>query len=287
MTIKLSTPGAMKAINLLSSENVVINTKNHLEQLSSTNKFPENSNATSLIEVLFLGASYIEPENQREILGSIDFAAAPNSITVIVGPTGAGKSTILDLTIGVIEPTNGKISIANLHPGKFIEANPDLVRYVPQNVEIRSSTLLENIVFRSTFKPSDDQRLLEVLEITKLASVVESLPNGVQTVLGDGGQVLSGGEIQRIGIARAIFDQPKLLLLDEVTSSLDRETENSILQMITTLREQMTIIMIAHRVSNMEIADQIIYIKDGIIEDKGKLSEVQARNREFFEDHKG
>lgn len=283
MSVRLSTPGAMKAINLIEPRNNAASEENFLMHKYLGDESSPDLNLRGAVEVSFSQVTYREPENDREILNGIDFTAHPNSISVIIGPTGAGKSTILDLAMGVLQVSNGKVSISNLHPKEFIARSPNLVRYVPQNVEIRNDTLRDNIIFGSNFKEADQQRLLEVLKITKLTSVVSNLPNGIQTMIGDGGQILSGGEIQRIGIARAIFDQPKLLLLDEVTSSLDRETENLILEMISDLKEKITIIMIAHRVSNMEIADQIVYIKNGRMADKGNLSAIRARNPDLFD----
>ena len=282
MTVKLSAPGAMKAINLLKAQNSSTLGEPSLSGSSNSSEIVIDSESSRSIFVEFTEVSLLEVEDNRKILSNVNFISDPNSITVIIGPTGAGKSTILDLAIGVLEPSQGSIRISKLSPPEFIENYPNSVRYVPQNVEILNATLLENILFRSVAEFSDKQRLLEVLEVTKLNSVVDNLPNGIHTVIGDGGHVLSGGEIQRIGIARAIFDQPKLLLLDEVTSSLDRETEDSILKMIKKLSREMTIIMIAHRISNMQIADQIIYIKDGCLIEKGSVTFVRDRHPDLF-----
>ena len=280
MTIKLSTPGALKAINLLQSqktETVFANFENNNLAKSS-----EESQLNANVEISFSEVSFVEPVSDRNILEGISFKAKSDSITVIVGPTGAGKSSILDLIMNNLEPSRGKILIANQYPGEFIRRNPNAVRYVPQNVELRNASVLENIVFSSGSKFSDQNRMQEVLEVTQLSGVVKNLPEGMDTIIGDGGQKLSGGEIQRIGIARAIYDKPKLLLLDEVTSSLDRETEYSILEMIKDLSKEMTIIMVAHRVSNMEIANDLIYLKDGRLIDIGSLHSVQKRNPHLF-----
>jgi ABC-type multidrug transport system fused ATPase/permease subunit len=202
-------------------------------------------------------------------------------VVVFVGSSGAGKSTIVDLLLGVLEPEIGTISISNSSPRKVFEEWPGAVAYVPQDVLIFNGTIRENIAlgFESTSIP--EEALLDALEKAQLLDYVRTLPGGLDSEVGDRGARMSGGQRQRLGIARALLTQPQLLVLDEATSALDGETESNIAEGVQSLKGDVTVVMIAHRLSSVRNADKVIYLHEGRVEFVGTFEEVRAAVPDF------
>jgi ABC-type multidrug transport system fused ATPase/permease subunit len=196
-----------------------------------------------------------------------------------VGSSGAGKSTLVDLILGLRGNDTGQIFIGGLIPGEAIKKWPGAISYVPQNVFVSDSTILTNVAFG--YEEICMDLAWEALEIAQLSEFVKSLPLGVHTPVGEGGNMISGGERQRLGIARALYTKPKLLILDEATSSLDAQTEVAISEAISKLRGDVTIIMIAHRLSSVKNADQVVYLQNGNIVAKGSFSDVKSAVPDF------
>jgi ABC-type bacteriocin/lantibiotic exporter with double-glycine peptidase domain len=181
-----------------------------------------------------------------------------------VGKTGSGKSTIVDLVMGLLKPTAGKIKIDGM------ELNPQNVRgwqsqiaHVPQAIYLADTSIAENIAFGMPETKIDLVRVRDAARRAELAEFIESLPDAYQTMVGERGIRLSGGQRQRIGIARALYKRASVLLFDEATSALDNETEAAVMRSIESLGRDLTMIIIAHRLSTVEICDRIFRLEDG------------------------
>jgi len=155
--------------------------------------------------------------------------------------------------------------------------------YVPQDIFFLDATLAENIAFDVDRTQIDDARLARAIHQAQLEELVAELPEGVNTPLGEHGSRLSGGQRQRVGIARALYRQPELLVMDEATAALDNETEHRLTQAITALHGEITVILIAHRLSTVRHCDQLVFLKDGQVEAVGGFEEVRERSPDFAE----
>ena len=207
---------------------------------------------------------------------NLDLEVPQGTFVAVVGSSGSGKSTLADLILGVLVPTSGDIEISSTSPSSAIQKWPGALGYVPQNVPILKGTVFSNVSLG--FGDSDDHRELarEALSAAQLESFVNSQELGIDSVVAESGLNLSGGQRQRIGIARALFTKPKLLILDEATSSLDGITENEISRSITALKGDITLVVIAHRLSTIRNADLVVYLDNGEVISKGTFEEVRA-----------
>jgi ABC-type multidrug transport system fused ATPase/permease subunit len=183
--------------------------------------------------------------------------------------------------LGVISPISGEILVSGKQPSEIIENFPGLLAYVPQDVYIVNGTVKENICLGYDIKDIPEELIYSVLEKAQLSDFVISLPNKIDTYIGDNGSRLSGGQKQRLGIARALITEPKILVMDESTSSLDGETENNLTNAIISLRGQTTLILIAHRLSTVMNADKIVYMEHGEIIASGSFNEVRESVPDF------
>lgn len=199
----------------------------------------------------------------------------------IVGPSGAGKTTLVDLLLGVITPTHGTITISGRDPVSAVQEWPGAISYVPQDVVIARGSLQENIALGYHPSEIDMVRLAEAINKAELGELEQQLKDKSQNSLGEMGTRISGGQRQRVGIARSLYTNPKLLVLDEATSSLDAETEKLISDSLATRSKSTTLITIAHRLSTVRSADKIIYISKGEIRAVGSFDEVRKSVPDF------
>jgi ABC-type multidrug transport system fused ATPase/permease subunit len=227
-------------------------------------------------EVRIKNASFRYPNALNDTLKNINIDIKVGSLTAIVGSSGAGKSTLMDLLLGVFTPTRGKVEISGVEPIDAITRWPGCIGYVPQDVYIYPGTVLQNIALGFDDKAINLERATYAIELAQLGKVIEELPLGVDTFLGDRGTRLSGGQRQRLGIARALYTDPSLLILDEATSSLDGQTESDIGDAIQSLQGKVTVIMIAHRLASVRKANSVIYLEEGAVIASGKFEEVRA-----------
>jgi len=192
----------------------------------------------------------------------------------IVGASGSGKSTLVDLLIGILTPVGGTISMN----GQDIVENPrdwqDRIGYVPQHVYLMDTTIRRNVAFGLPEKSIDDQQVEESLRNANLWQFVQSLPNGWDTVVGERGVRLSGGQRQRLGIARALYGRPEVIVLDEATSALDAETEREIVESFREIARDRTLIVVAHRTSTLAYCSRLIRLEGGRIVQEGSFEEV-------------
>lgn len=203
------------------------------------------------------------PEGSREVLRDVSFAVPKGRFVGVVGPSGAGKTTFVDILLGLLTPTGGKIKVDGVDIQSNIRGWQANLSYVPQSIYLIDGTIKDNVALGVAPEDFDEGLLIRVLKMAELYDFVGELPNGVDTMVGERGVKLSGGQRQRLGIARALYYQPEVLVLDEATSALDNETEKSITDTILKLKGQITIIAIAHRVSTLEACDFKVKFEDG------------------------
>ncbi len=228
--------------------------------------------------------SFVYPESTKNVLNKISLEIEAETTIGIVGPSGAGKSTMIDLILGLINPISGEfiaddavIDKSNIH---LWQRN---IGFVPQSIFLSDSTIKENIAFGIDVKSIDNEKLHEAAKLSNIMDFVSSLPDGLETIVGERGIQLSGGQIQRIGIARALYNNPNVLVFDEATSSLDGISEKLIMEAINKFTGQKTIIIVAHRLETIKNCDLIFLLKDGKILDTGTYNELLKRNLVFQE----
>jgi len=218
---------------------------------------------------------------EKKTLSKVSFEIHKGEILALVGPSGAGKTTLIDLVLGAIVPTSGEIKISNTTPLDAINRWPGAISYVPQETFIIEGTVRENITLGYRSEQFSDNQVELSLQKAQLESFIQTLPEGVNTQVGEQGTRLSGGQKQRLGIARALVTNPKLLVLDEATSALDAETENLMSLAIQRLKGQVSVIIVAHRLSTVKNADRLVYLDSGVIRAIGTFEELRIQIPEF------
>jgi ABC-type multidrug transport system fused ATPase/permease subunit len=214
------------------------------------------------------------PESKFK-LSDINFTILPGQHLAISGSSGAGKTTLVDIILGVLDPTSGSIEISGTDPLSAFLKWPGSTAYVPQDVVITEGTVWQNVTLGFDFDPTHESYIWEALKLSRLDEYVKNLPEGLLTEVGERGHKLSGGQRQRLGIARALFTKPKLLVLDEATSALDGETEADIAEAIKSLKGSTTVLLIAHRLSSVRSADAVIFMENGKISANGTFEAVR------------
>jgi ABC-type multidrug transport system fused ATPase/permease subunit len=212
------------------------------------------------IEISNLSFKY--PNNDEYILKDINLKIKSGESIGIVGKTGEGKSTIIDLVCGLIQPQKGNILVDSIDIQKNLKSWQQQIGYVPQNIYILDDTIRENIIFGRKIDDNNQNYLTEAIKLAQLDNLISNLPQGLNTFVGDRGTRLSGGQIQRIGIARAIMNNAQVLIFDEPTSALDAETEKSLVRDINKLKFKKTLIIISHRTSILDQCDYIYELKN-------------------------
>lgn len=196
----------------------------------------------------------------REILTNVNLTINKNDCIGIVGNTGSGKSTLIDLLIGLLKPTSGKISVDG--HDVFCKQWHQMIGYVSQNIYLTDDSIKANILIGIDEKDYDLEKLNQVIKSAQLEDFIARLPDGIDTEVGERGLRISGGEKQRIAIARALYNNPQVLIFDEATSALDNNTEQKIMETIKTISKDYTVIMIAHRLSTLDICNRIFKVEN-------------------------
>ena len=228
----------------------------------------------------FQNLSYKFQGYDKNVLNSLNFKIKKNQIIGIIGKTGSGKTTFLDIFLGLLKPTEGKILIDEKDCTYELNCSGwhNRIGYVSQNVTLIDDSIKNNIALGIAEDEINEKKINEIIIDTNLKKLISSLPEGIETMVGEKGVKLSGGQIQRIGIARAIYTNPEILCLDEATSSLDYQTENEILKTILSVKKNKTIVVIAHRLKTIENCDKIIEL------DNGKIKKIATPN-EILKNH--
>ena len=232
-------------------------------------------------EIEFRNVCFAYQGSGESVLHNVNFTLKKGSITALMGRSGAGKTTIADLLMGFLEPTSGEILIDGI---KLSDENLPGWRhnlgYIPQEPLILNATVRENL---QRFHPAATQAEMEkALKKAYIWDVVENLPQGIDTVLGDGGIRLSGGERQRIVLARVLLGNPRLIVMDEATSAMDYESEMAVRNAIRDLNEQVTILIIAHRLATVRTAKYGLVLENGKITEDGTLRELASHPEGYF-----
>jgi ABC-type multidrug transport system fused ATPase/permease subunit len=225
--------------------------------------------------------SFRYPGTERDVLDDIDLRIPAGSSVAFVGSSGAGKSTLADVLMGLHRPTAGRVTVDGVNIRTDTIAWQRSIGMVPQDVYILDATLRANVAFGEAPDAVNERRLSAALTRAQLDDLIKDLPNGVDTIVGERGGRLSGGQRQRIGIARALYLEPSVLVLDEATSALDSETERRITETIESLHDQMTVVVIAHRLSTVRKCDMLLYLERGRIAAAGTFESVAAESPAF------
>jgi ABC-type multidrug transport system fused ATPase/permease subunit len=281
MRIQQGTIGIRQSLGSAGPTLTLIESLEGVEENPEASNFLETQHAGFIptIEIRDLSLTY--PQKEIPALNHISLNIESGSFVAIVGPSGAGKTSLVDVLLGVLSESSGKVLISGKPPLETIAQWPGAIAYVPQDVAMSSGTIKENITLGFPHH-SEDQSLIEgALRLAQLSEFIESLPQGLDTQVGERGTKLSGGQRQRLGIARAMFTKPKLLVLDEATSALDGQTESDISSSILKLKGNTTVVMIAHRLSTVRFADAVVYIDQGKILAQGTFEQVRAQVPNF------
>lgn len=208
------------------------------------------------------------PNAETDVLDDADMVIPAGASVGIVGASGSGKTTAVDILLGLLKPQSGSV----LTDGRDIRSDYSgwlsHLSYIPQTIYMLDDTIRANVAFGLRAEEIDDAKVWEAVKEAQLGPFIDSLPDGIETKIGERGVRLSGGQRQRIGIARALYTDPELVILDEATSALDNETEAAIMESINSLHGRKTLVIIAHRLSTIEECDKIFRVEDGKITDK-------------------
>jgi ABC-type multidrug transport system fused ATPase/permease subunit len=225
--------------------------------------------------------SFGYPGRLQPAIANVSLKILAGESLAVTGPTGAGKSTLVDLILGVTTPDSGQIDIAGERPANAVALWPGKISYVPQEIFILNRSVRENVTPGIEPNTVDDRLVWRALERAHIAGFVKDELGGLDAILGEEGSQLSGGQRQRIGIARALYSEPGLLVLDEATSALDTETEKAITETVRELHGEVTMIIVAHRLSTVRNATSVIFLEDGVVTARGTFDEVRKNSPRF------
>jgi len=224
---------------------------------------------------------FLFPDSPDPVVRGLDLVIPKNSTVAFVGSSGAGKSTVLDLILGLLTPTQGRITCGGRRIDDDLAAWCSGIGVVAQDVFLIDATIAENVAFGQARDEISESQVWEALRQAELSGLVEGLDEGLQTVVGERGVRLSGGQRQRIGLARALYRRPRVLILDEATSALDNETEHQIAKTLQALSGQLTLIIVAHRLSTVRRADKLVLLEAGRVAAEGSFAEMKETSERF------
>lgn len=233
-------------------------------------RYPDFHSSVDLQDV-----SFTYPGADAPAVSEVSISAPPGSSIAMVGRSGSGKSTLADIILGILQPDHGTARIGGVPPAEAVRKWPGGIAYVPQDVTLASASIRSNVALGLADEHIDDDLVREALRRAHLLDYLEAEREGIQTYVGEGGVRLSGGQRQRLGIARALFSRPRLLLLDEATSALDAETEVAITETLRELEGDVTLVVIAHRLSTVKAVDCLYFLERGHVVAKGTFDEVR------------
>jgi ABC-type multidrug transport system fused ATPase/permease subunit len=259
----------------------LIDELNGIKELERIETIINTSHTNFLPKVKLDNLKFTYIDATENTIQDISLEIGEGKFIAFVGPSGGGKSTLIDLILGLLAPSSGSISISGLTPVDAIKKWPGSIGYVPQDVFIENSTVKENICLGFNPESVSDDLVWRALQLADLSDFVKGLEGQLTYRISDAGKNLSGGQRQRLGIARALLTKPKIVIFDEATSALDAETENRVSESILKLTGECTVIFIAHRLSVVRSADMIYYIDKGKIISQGTFEELRSINANF------
>jgi ABC-type multidrug transport system fused ATPase/permease subunit len=222
------------------------------------------------------------PGSDHDAIADVDLEIRAGEFVGIVGPTGGGKSTLVDLLLGLLEPRVGRVEVDGVDVAGATDAWHASLGVVHQDVFLTDATLRENIALGVPADEVDEARVLEAVALARLDGFVASLPDGLDTAVGERGVRVSGGQRQRLAIARALYRRPSVLVFDEGTSALDTTTEALLMEGLESLRGEHTIVVVAHRLSTVRSCDRVVLIEDGRVLDVAPFDELADRHRQLL-----
>ena len=272
------------SFNLVSSEikkyEKFVNKKGDKKTNNIKNKHFENNK----IELDNINFTY--PNTKKKVLRNINFDIRLGSSIGIIGQSGAGKSTLIDVILGLLEPSEGRVMINHQNIKDNYFGWYKQIGYIPQDIYLLDDTIRKNIAFGIPEQEINEKLLSDSINLSQLKDFISSLPEGLDTVVGNRGIKISGGQKQRIGIARALYRKSKILVLDEATSSLDITTEKKLIQDIEDLAGDYTLIIVTHRLSTIKNCDNIILLSNGQLLDQGKFNQLAIKYKQLNIDFK-
>lgn len=222
------------------------------------------------------------PGSQDESLKNVNFKIKKNKTIGVVGKTGSGKTTLIDVIMGLYPVNKGSINVDGVEiTSNNIHEWQKLIGYVPQSIHLLNDTIANNIALVSRTDEVDNLKIVNAAKTANLHDFISSLPDQYQTIVGDRGVRLSGGQCQRIGLARALYSQPKILFLDEATSALDNLTELAVMEAVQKLSHSMTLIIVAHRLSTIASCDEVLLMSEGSVIDSGRFEDLMFKSDLF------
>jgi ATP-binding cassette subfamily C protein len=272
LNLKQSVPIADKAIRFLdqgpdSPEDTKLGFNVYLDQQPSASILAEQ-------------VDFRYPNSETDAISDFSFVIDKGKQVAFIGPSGGGKSTVADLILGLLTPSSGTVLVDGKSPREIISESPGRLAYVPQRPGIVSGTISDNIALGLAKDEVDHKRLEESIRLAHLADLISTLPDGINTSLGKRKDELSGGQLQRIGLARALYTSPGLIVMDEATSSLDANSENEINKALDEMRGRVTVILIAHRLNTVQRSDVVFFVEKGRITASGNFQELVAINKD-------
>ncbi len=248
-----------------------------LQEFNPVAQIPLQSEPTALS---IQNATFTYKSSSTPALQGLSLTIEMGSTVAFVGPSGSGKSTLIDVILGFLQPQSGTVFIDTTPMSQVADAWRSRLGFVPQDVSIFDGTVAENVAL-SWSGDYDELRVKEALAQARLLDTIEARPGGLDASVGERGLALSGGQRQRLGIARALYPDPLVLVMDEATSALDTKTEAEVNEAISALRGKTTLILVAHRLSTIMQADTIFYMRDGHLVDQGTFKELVERVPDF------
>lgn len=254
----------------------VINTLHEELSLSMPKADRKGTNETVVLQktVGLVNVSYTYPNALKPALQGLMVNIRQGETVGFIGPSGAGKSTLVDILLGLLTPDSGVVSVDGVDIREKLRNWQDQIGYVPQTIFLTDDTLRSNIAFGLPPEQINEEAVWRGIRAAQLDDFVKSLPQGLDTMVGERGVRLSGGQRQRIGIARSLYHDPEVLVLDEATSSLDVDTENEVMQAVRSLHGSKTIIIVAHRLSTVEHCDRLYRLEQGHVVEEGMPGEM-------------
>ncbi len=238
--------------------------------------------------ISFRDVSFAYPGGDQNVLNSLDLSINKNEMIGLVGTTGAGKTTLIDILLGLLRPNDGTLEIDGVPVDRQnVRAWQKHIGYVSQSIFLLDDTVRMNIAFGVNHDEIDEDRIIKAAKIANIHDhIMENMPDGYDSIVGEQGVRMSGGQKQRMGIARSLYHDPDVLILDEATSALDSETESRVMESIKTLAGKKTIIMIAHRTMTLAQCDRIYMLDQGRVVNSGKYADFISQGVEIFKDGK-